>query len=266
MSSTMTTIAIFCLLFLLLMQYSQCFLKEAGRSLCFRTDFHHRIRLNCVINEDIKINSSAFWKTVSAVSVISGPLGTLLDNQHGLFKTLEYTSYQIQLSLNNHLILKTAIWVPFLFTFAGFIMSTLILLLDNKLEMPEKSLNMTWPKVFYGISFFAWQYYISGWLDATGLLSPLQINVILSVLAYIGYSLFDGTKSGLILASLTAFAGPVVEVGIINLLHIYYYSNADFYGICSWIPAVYFLGGQAVGNLTRMIYSVFKSSHELPKQ
>ncbi len=98
------------------------------------------------------------------------------------------------------------------------------------------------------------------------LLTPLQINVILSVLAYIGYLLFDGTKSGLILAFLTAFAGPVVEVGIINLLRIYYYSNADFYGICSWIPAVYFLGGQAVGNLTRLIYSMFKSSQGQPNK
>ncbi len=158
----MTTIAIFCLICLLLVQYSKCFLKEAERSLCFRTDLHHRICLNSAIKEDTKISRPAFLRTVSAVSVISGPLGTLLDNQHGLFKTLEYTSYQIQLSLNNHLILKTAIWVPFLFTFAGFIMSTLILFLDNKFETSEKSLNLTWPKVFYGISFFAWQYYISG--------------------------------------------------------------------------------------------------------
>ena len=38
-------------------------------------------------------------------------------------------------------------------------------------------------------------------------------------------------------------------------LDLYTYANADFMGICSWIPAVYFLGGPAVGNLV----SCFKS-------
>lgn len=206
------------------------------------------------------IPNPSFWKTVASVTAISGPLGTLLDNQHGLFHTLEYTRYQVQVSLNDHVLVKTAVWVPFLFSFAGFVMSALILILDNvKLQQnKEDSVKLSGPKVLYGISFFASQYYVSGLLDSLNILTPLQINVVLSILAWLGYWWFDGSRAGLILAALTAVAGPVVEIGIINILHIYYYTNADFYGICSWIPAVYFLGGQAVGNLTRIIYRFFQ--------
>lgn len=58
-------------------------------------------------------------------------------------------------------------------------------------------------------------------------------------------------KVGLLVSFLTAVAGPVTEILLINGFKLYHYNDADFYGIDSWIPWVYFLGGQAVGNLAR---------------
>jgi len=50
---------------------------------------------------------------------------------------------------------------------------------------------------------------------------------------------------------LTALSGPIAELILINIFHLYQYNEADWYGICSWIPWVYAMGGPAVGNLAR---------------
>ena len=109
--------------------------------------------------------------------------------------------------------------------------------------------------MLYGISAFSGQYYVSGALDYS-LIDPLQINIILSTAAILGFQYFDGSFAGLYLAIATAIAGPVAEIFLINIIHLYSYTHADVLGICSWIPSIYFLGGSAVGNLARKIYSI----------
>jgi hypothetical protein len=104
------------------------------------------------------------------------------------------------------------------------------------------------------IGLFSLQYYISGALDFLGW-APLPINLVLTVIALAGFLMFDGSSAGLLLAISTAVAGPTAEIVLINGPHLYNYTHADILGICSWIPAVYFLGGSAVGNLTRMFAS-----------
>ena len=147
-------------------------------------------------------------------------------------------------------LIKSAYWVPILFAFAGLAMSTILLYTDKLLSTDINKLSLTWPKVLYCISLFSGQYYLSGALDYLQY-DPLVINIILSVIAIIGFLYFDGTIAGLILALSTSLAGPIAEILLINITHLYSYTHADIYGIDSWIPAVYFLGGSAVGNLAR---------------
>jgi hypothetical protein len=196
--------------------------------------------------------------TISALTAVSGPLGVLLDNQHGLFGVLNYHSLNMNLFIGDILIVKSAYWVPVLFAFAGFAMSSLQLIFDGIFEGRKGELDG--PTVLYGISAFSAQYYLSGLLDNAAV-DPLIINLVLSLLAITGFLFFDGSVSGLALALATAVAGPLAETTLINL-GLYNYSHPDVLNFASWIPAVYFLGGPAVGNLTRYIYKSVRSEVE----
>ena len=59
--------------------------------------------------------------------------------------------------------------------------------------------------------------------------------------------------AGLFMASLTAVAGPAVEVFLISRFGLYHYTHPALWGIPTWIPWVYFCGSPAVGNLGRKI-------------
>ena len=131
-------------------------------------------------------------------------------------------------------------------------MSTIQIFVDTWSMGSVKKSNA--PRTLYNISLFSFQYYISGALDFLRY-DPLTINLVLSAIACAGFLYFDGTVAGLILALATAVAGPAAELALINGPHAYIYSHADFYGIATWIPAVYFLGGSAVGNLARSLYN-----------
>lgn len=207
-------------------------------------------------------------RSIATVSLISAPLGVLLDNQHGLFNVLNYDSSGIpfQISWNDVLLVKSAAWVPILFAFAGLAMTSIQIAADqiffSKQWTPDRSIRhssikqSSWPNTLYNISLFSFQYYLSGALDYLGI-DPLTINFVLSTVGVLGFLYFDGSLPGLILALTTATAGPAAEIFIINKLHLYTYSHADILGICSWIPAIYFLGGSAVGNLGRSFMHLY---------
>ena len=148
--------------------------------------------------------------------------------------------------------LKTAAWVPLLFGFAGSAMSSIILVLDQVLDTPATKRSPTWPMVFYGISMFSGQYYLSGLLDYVHV-DNLVIHAVMAATAALGFYIFDRTKAGFYLAVATAISGPIAEILLINLANLYIYTHADILGICSWIPWVYFLGAPAVGNLARKL-------------
>ena len=196
---------------------------------------------------------SIFVRTTAAMALISAPLGMLLDNQHGLFGVLEY-AHPLQLTAFGKVVLKTAIWVPALFGFAGFAMSAIVLVLDDLLRTLPRKRAPSWPRVLYGISAFSVQYYVSGLLDAV-LREPSGIvtHATLAAMAAAGFDIFDGTVAGFLLAVATAVAGPVTEVLLINVAHLYTYTHADAFGVCSWIPYVYFMGAPAVANLARKV-------------
>lgn len=220
-----------------------------------------------------RLSARAAATAVSQVGLISAPLGVLLDNQHGLFGVLTYApiggAYELA-DAQGHVLVRSAAWVPLLFAFAGIAMSAIQLAADALLcphpipnsdpTNPILTLNPTIPlpnpsppKVLFNISLFSAQYYLSGLLDHAGA-DPLAINALLSVAAVAGFYYFDGSTAGLLLAFLTAIAGPAAEIFLVNGPRLYTYTHADALGVASWIPAVYFLGASAVGNLARACY------------
>lgn len=235
--------------FLLILGMASCFVNPT------RTTHGRRNALAAQLNKDLLLTLNEEEKeTLSALTLVSGPLGTLLDSQHGCWNTLNYQWFPIIIESQGHTYLKTSIWVAPMFAFAGLTMSYLTLKFDKLLETTLEKRDNSWSKVFQGIATFSLQYYLSGLLDASRTFDPNQIHVLLAAIALVNYKVFDNTKSGLLLAIATAVSGPMVEIGIINTSKIYEYTNADFYGIDSWIPAVYFMGGAALANLTRRIY------------
>jgi hypothetical protein len=132
-------------------------------------------------------------------------------------------------------------------------MSAIVLVLDKILQTKPAIRSPSWPKTLYGISVFSAQYYLSGLLDYTAV-DNIAIHGILAALAAVGFVVFDGSLAGFILGIATAVSGPLAEIFLINVPHLYKYTHADFAGICSWIPWVYFLGAPAVGNLARRLY------------
>ena len=68
--------------------------------------------------------------------------------------------------------------------------------------------------------------------------------------------------AGMFMATITALAGPAIEVFLIAKLDLYSYSHPTAWGIIpTWIPWVYFCGSPAVGNLGRKIKAVLHAKH-----
>jgi hypothetical protein len=57
------------------------------------------------------------------------------------------------------------------------------------------------------------------------------------------------------MSCLTAVCGPAIEVGLIQGLHLYAYTQPQVAGVPTWIPWVYFCGGPAVGLLGRQVWA-----------
>ena len=135
---------------------------------------------------------------------------------------------------------------------------------------PAMGFKPGWLAVNVCISTFAFQYLASGILASpqspflNGFVPYHGIDLILCVWGVLTWYLFDGTSQGLFMASLTAVAGPVAEISLINVLHLYEYSHPDVFGIPTWIPWVYFCGAPAVGNLSRQVRNALREMRSLP--
>lgn len=189
-------------------------------------------------------------------------LGPFLDSYHSLFGVLSYNTPLVFPILGSTgtgrpdlLTCVTSLWVPFLFGLAGFLIGWLYILFDTvTTDASESQLHPTMPKVLLGISYFTFQYWLSGVLYAHGV-DRSSILAIMSVLAAGGFYILDGTMSGFITSAATAVGGPLIEVGLISSLPdswAYHYNDAGETGFFPlWIIPVYFLGGPANGNLAR---------------
>jgi hypothetical protein len=94
----------------------------------------------------------------------------------------------------------------------------------------------------------------------------LMVDAPLFAVAAAIFAAFERTAGGAFMAVLTAVAGPAVEIGLINIFHLYTYSAPDFLGIPSWIPWVYATGSPAVGALGRQCLSVLEKQDREEEQ
>ena len=149
------------------------------------------------------------------------------------------------------LFLTTASFTPPLFGLAGIIIGSLYLGLDAALETPVEQRAPSGPKILCGISFFTFQYWLSG-LMCGALHAPLPtMHATMVATMVASWVLFDRSKTGLLVGVATGIGGPSIEIFLINHLHLYSYLHADLWGVDSWIPWVYAAGAPAVGNLAR---------------
>ncbi|CAM9784149.1 unnamed protein product [Scytosiphon promiscuus] len=195
----------------------------------------------------------AFRKMLPVMAVAGALLGPNLDNYHSAFGVLTYKN-PVEIAIADHLLVTTDWWVPPLFAVAGAGIGALYILGDAALETPQAQREPAWRDVFLSISIFSFQYYLSGLLTATGC-DYWVLVLVCSVIAERVFDVFDATRTGLLVSLATAALGPLIEVFLVNATDLYVYNGADFFGVDSWIPVVYFCGGPAVGNLARAIYS-----------
>ncbi|CAM9110952.1 unnamed protein product [Hapterophycus canaliculatus] len=195
----------------------------------------------------------AFRNMLPLMAAAGALLGPNLDNYHSAFGVLTYKN-PVEISIANHLVVTTDWWVPPLFAVAGAGIGALYILGDAALETPQAKREPNWRDVFLSISIFSLQYYLSGLLTATGC-NYWVLVLVCSVIAERVFDVFDATRVGLLVSLATAVLGPLIEVLLVNATGLYVYNGADFFGVDSWIPVVYFCGGPAVGNLARAVYA-----------
>ena len=218
-------------------------------------------------------------------------LGPFLDSYHSLYNVLQYNqplTFSFFFPTDLILLLVTTYWVPPLFGIAGFLIGWMYILLDvyyhkevhtttdtitytspNNNNNNNVYLNPSPPKILYGIAYFTFQYWLSGYLYHSGVISRDIIFDIMSISALIGFVVLDRTRSGFITSMATALGGPLIEVGLITLSRHdalfhgmgYHYTDLGETGYFPlWIVPIYFLGGPANGNLARGYWALFSSS------
>mmetsp|Transcript_21082 Transcript_21082/g.50872 ORF Transcript_21082/g.50872 Transcript_21082/m.50872 type:complete len:225 (+) Transcript_21082:387-1061(+) len=128
----------------------------------------------------------------------------------------------------------------------------------NGTNNPQAQLHPPIPKVLLGISYFTFQYWLSGTLFANQV-DRTSILVLMSALAAGGFYALDRTLSGFVTSAATAIGGPLIEAGLISTLSgtwAYHYNDTGETGFFPlWIIPVYFLGGPANGNLARAFWN-----------
>ncbi|KAL3799602.1 hypothetical protein ACHAWO_008918 [Cyclotella atomus] len=205
------------------------------------------------------------------MAMCGASLGPFLDSYHSLFGVLSYDTplvFPLLGSIGESQPLLTCVttyWVPLLFGLAGFLIGWLYIWFDAvklgrdaQLDAESDELNPSIPKVLVGISYFTFQYWLSGICYAHGL-DRATILALMSILAAGGFIALDGTISGLITSLATAIGGPLIEIFLISILPVpwgYHYNDFGETGFFPlWIVPVYFLGGPANGNLARLFWN-----------
>lgn len=198
-------------------------------------------------------------KTSLTVAAVSAVLGPLLDNYHSQFHVLSYNNpveFQWYL-LGQPVHFVTAPFTTPLFVVAGLIIGLGTLRIN---EAYGENDPVPFPSAMATIAAFAAVYYLSAALPGTPA-APVTGPLLVHLAALEWYAL-DRSVGGLVMGALTAVGGPVVEVALINVGHLYTYSSPEFLGIPFFIVPVYFAGGPAVGNLARALYVVEREGTE----
>lgn len=148
--------------------------------------------------------------------------------------------------------LTTSTFTSPLFVVAGLVIAYGTLTLNSivdKYSFPVDPISV--PHALATIAAFSTIYYLSALIPGSEL--SIITGPLLTALAVAEWYWMDRSIGGLMMGFLTALCGPLVEVGLINIAHLYSYSSPEIAGIPLFIVPVYFAGGSAVGNLARAI-------------
>lgn len=205
------------------------------------------------------------------MSLCGALLGPFLDSYHSAFGVLKYDEPITATLWGNEQFpaLTTAWWVPELFGLAGFLIGWIYIIFDAILSTDRSKTEPSPPKILIGISIFTLQYWLSGILYEVGVDRSVILNVM-SLIASIGFLVFDGTMAGFIASTATMVGGPLIEVGLLWASSHgyltgggYHYNDIGETGFFSlWILPVYFLGGPANGNLARGFWNILGERKE----
>jgi len=208
-------------------------------------------------------------KQTTAMFAGSAVLGPLCDGCHSRHDVLHYVEQPGKVLLPglgdaSVPLLETVWWVPVMFGVAGIVLGAShpffdAVLSQERFGQPRRPVP-GWGPTLLVIAAFCACYELSGSLaQAQALLGNtdhlLTVDAPLFAVAAIIFAASERTVGGALIALLTAVAGPALEIGLINILHLYAYSAPDFFGVPSWIPWVYFAGAPAVGALGRQCLS-----------
>ena len=215
-----------------------------------------------------KYNSGVWREQLLVMFGAAAVLGPLCDGCHSRHNVLHYeTTFlaaPLHLGIEGFYQLETEWWVPLLFGVAGIILGASHPLLDVATYGRPRP-PPGWRNTLLCIACFVLCYELSGVLDEAAAARALTrgapelterlaaIDVPLTVNALAIWAIFERTPGGAIMALATAVGGPLIEVGLINVLGLYHYSHPDLAGIPLWIPQVYAAGAPAVGNLGRQV-------------
>jgi hypothetical protein len=163
------------------------------------------------------------WPKVTAANFVSGALlGPCLDNYHSAFGVLQYAT-PVTLIVDGTTVLTTGTWVPPLFGLAGTIIGGLYLVFDLIFATPEPRRGPSGPSILTCIAFFTAQYWLSGLLCGALHWPLFALHAIFATTMALTWAIWDRTTTGLVVGALTGLGGPLIEVFLINKLHLYSY-------------------------------------------
>jgi hypothetical protein len=151
----------------------------------------------------------------------------------------------------------TCWWVPVLFGGAGVIIGLGVPLLDGLLDRAgirsPPPTAQPWPAVLACIAGFVALYGASAALEAPLRPTPGALDALLAAGALAHWAACDRTPAAAALGLAAAVAGPLVEISLVRAGLYSYADPALAQAVPTWIWAVYWAGGAAVGGLGRRV-------------
>ncbi|RKP00255.1 hypothetical protein CXG81DRAFT_13452, partial [Caulochytrium protostelioides] len=146
-------------------------------------------------------------------------------------------------------LLNSAFWLPVACGLASWMVGTLFPLLDvYRAQDPRpRQRHQDWSTVLRCLGAFIGLNYAAltmPWHDA-----PV-VSISLSGMSIMQWLLFDLTLHGLVLATVSAACGTGMGWVLVRY-GLYAFTEADFFGVRSWFPAIMWSGSLSLGCLAR---------------
>eukprot|EP01024_Parvocaulis_polyphysoides_P048769 TRINITY_DN4669_c0_g1_i7.p1 TRINITY_DN4669_c0_g1~~TRINITY_DN4669_c0_g1_i7.p1 ORF type:complete len:243 (+),score=19.57 TRINITY_DN4669_c0_g1_i7:93-821(+) len=184
-----------------------------------------------------------------AFGFISGPL---LDGIHSRVQLQIYDVIPI-----NIVGLKTSGTVPILLGIFYAVLGFLTIAADQRsTDVPtiQKNLENRWKFVALNVGILAALLELSAYLYQMNF-EYSNISIILAIFCAINWYFFDGTRQGLILATICGLGSPLSEIFLNYFFSFWHYEKPDVLGIVSWVVFCYFFYTPFVSNLGRSLWT-----------